>query len=192
MRSELKQILKKYPVIAAAKDVHGLEDACQSEIQIIFILFGDIINLPNIVKKAKLCGKLVFVHMDLIEGLDTKEISAKYIRDFTEADGIISTKSNVIKAGNEMGLITVQRFFMLDSMAMEKAKKHMEYAYADAFEILPGVIPKVIKKISNFTEIPIIAGGLIEDQNDTYTALDSGASAISTTNKSLWKFVVEL
>ena len=123
MRSELKQILKKYPVIAAAKDIHGLEDACQSEIQIIFILFGDIINLPNIVKKVKLCGKLVFVHMDLIEGLDAKEISAKYIRDFTEADGIISTKSNVIKAGNEMGLITVQRFFMLDSMAMEKAKK---------------------------------------------------------------------
>ena len=68
---------------------------------------------------------------------------------------------------------------MLDSMAMEKAKKHMEYAYADAFEILPGVIPKIIKKISNFTEIPIIAGGLIEDQNDTYTALSSGASAIS-------------
>ncbi|HSL85642.1 MAG TPA: glycerol-3-phosphate responsive antiterminator [Bacteroidales bacterium] len=186
MRSDLVQILKGYPVIAAAKDGTGLDDACESQVKVIFILYGDIVNLPAIVRKAKKCGKMVFVHMDLIEGLDIKEISAKYVKDFTEADGIISTKSNVIKAANEAGLMTVQRFFMLDSMAFDKARKHMEYTYADAFEILPGVMPKIIKKISLLTKIPIVAGGLIIDKNDAYTALDSGATAISTTNKSLW------
>lgn len=186
MRSDLAQILKRYPIIAAAKDGPGLEDACGSQIKVVFILFGDIVNLPGIVKKAKTCGKIVFVHMDLIEGLDNREISAKYIKEYTEADGIISTKSNVIKAAAEVGLMTVQRFFMLDSMAMEKARRHMEFTYADAFEILPGVMPKIIKKISSFSSIPIVAGGLIIDKNDAYSALESGATAISTTNKSLW------
>jgi len=186
MRSDLFQILKTYPVIAAAKDAKGLEDACQSDARVLFLLYGDIVSLPTIVKKVKQCEKFIFVHMDLIEGLDTKEISAKFVKDYTQADGIISTKSNIIKAANELGLLTVQRFFVLDSMAYEKAKKHMEYAYADAFEILPGVIPKVLKKISDFTEIPLIAGGLIIDKNDAYSALASGATAISTTKKSLW------
>ncbi|WP_312650312.1 glycerol-3-phosphate responsive antiterminator [Proteiniclasticum sp.] len=186
MRSDLVQILKEYPVIAAAKDGPGLESACESQVKVVFILYGDIVNLPNIVLKAKKCGKIAFVHMDLIEGLDNREISAKYVKEFTEADGIISTKSNVIKAAKEAGLMTVQRFFMLDSMAMEKARRHMDYTYADAFEILPGVIPKILKKISLLTNIPIVAGGLIIDKNDAYSALESGATAISTTNKSLW------
>ncbi len=186
MQSDLFQVLKQYPIIAAAKDSPGLDDACQSQIKIIFILYGDIVNLPSIVRKAKNCGKIVFVHLDLIEGLENKEIAAKYVKEYTEADGIISTKSNVIKAANEVGLMTVQRFFMIDSMALEKAKKHMDYTYADAFEILPGVIPKIMKKISLLTRTPVIAGGLIIDKEDAYSALNSGATAISTTNSSLW------
>lgn len=186
MRDDFNQILKKYPIIASVIDNDGLEKACRSQVKLIFILYGNIINLPSLVKKAKDCGKTVLVHMDLIEGLDNKEIAARYIKEFTQADGIISTKPNVIKAAREEGLITVQRFFMLDSMALKKAISHMEVTYADAFEVLPGVIPKTINKISMLSDIPIIAGGLIIDENDVYSALDSGAAAISTTFRSLW------
>lgn len=180
------EVLKQYPVIAAVKDCEGLKQACQSKVKVIFILFGDILSLEDLISLAKRKGKIVLVHMDLIEGLDNKEISAKYIKDFTKADGIISTKSNVIKAGKELGLITVQRFFMLDSMAVEKAYKHMNNTFADAFEILPGIMPKIIKKISSYSTRPIIAGGLITDNEDLYFALESGATAISTTKRSLW------
>lgn len=186
MRSDFIQMLKKHPIIAAAKNLLGLKEACSSRVRIVFILFGDIVILPELVKLAKKKDKIVFVHMDLIEGLDNKEISAKYIKDFTEADGIISTKSNVIKAGSDLGLMTIQRFFMLDSMAMEKAQRHMKYTQADAYEILPGAMPKIIQKISSYSDKPIIAGGLITEDEDAYFALESGASAISTTKRSLW------
>ncbi|NLB21528.1 MAG: glycerol-3-phosphate responsive antiterminator [Clostridium sp.] len=186
MRNDFITVLKQYPVIAAAKDCQGLKQACNSNVKIIFILFGDIIILRELVSLAKTNGKIVFVHMDLIEGLVNKEISVRYIKEFTKADGIISTKSNVIKAGNDLGLMTVQRFFMLDSMALEKAQKHMRFTYADAFEILPGVMPKIIQKISLYSIKPIIAGGLIMDKEDSYLALDNGATAISTTKRSLW------
>lgn len=186
MRNDFITVLKQYPVIAAVKDCEGLKQACNSNVKIIFILFGDIIILKELVSLGKKKNKLVFVHIDLIEGLDNKEISTKYVKDFIKADGIISTKSNVIKSASEHGLMTVQRFFMLDSMALEKAQKHMRFAYADAFEILPGVMPKIIQKISLYSTRPIIAGGLIMDKEDSYLALENGATAISTTKRSLW------
>ena len=101
MRNDFITVLKQYPVIAAAKDCQGLKQACNSNVKIIFILFGDIIILRELVSLAKTNGKIVFVHMDLIEGLVNKEISVRYIKEFTKADGIISTKSNVINAGND-------------------------------------------------------------------------------------------
>lgn len=186
MREDFGQILKQYPIIASIKDDNGLNMACVFDVKIVFILYGNILNLPSIVKKLKSCGKIIFVHIDLIDGLDVNEVSTRFIKEFTHADGIITTKSNVIRAAKEVGLLTIQRFFLIDSMSLEKALRHMESSYADAFEILPGVIPKMIHKISSISNVPIITGGLIVDKNDLYTALDSGAKAISTTNISLW------
>lgn len=186
MQREFRGILKSHPVIASVKDLEGLEAALESPARIIFVLFSDIISLPSIIRRAKSKDKLVFVHLDLVEGLDNKEVSAKYVKQFTEADGIISTKHNVIQAAKEQGLLTIQRFFMLDSMALVKAMKHMDQGCADAIEILPGVIPKTIRKVSAFARVPVIAGGLIMDREDVNMALTAGASAISTTNRILW------
>lgn len=49
--------------------------------------------IPSIVEKVKGSGKLAFVHMDLIQGLSSKEAAVDYISKFTKADGIISTKA---------------------------------------------------------------------------------------------------
>ena len=51
---------------------------------------------------------------------------------------------------------------------------------------MPGVMPKVLKEIRAYTDIPIIAGGLISDKKDIMAAFDAGADAISTTKQELW------
>lgn len=53
-------------------------------------------------------------------------------------------------------------------------------------EILPGLMPKIIRKIEKTIKIPIITGGLIEDKEDIINALAGGAIGISTTNSKLW------
>ena len=52
-------------------------------------------------------------------------------------------------------------------------------------EIVPGVIPKIVKKFAA-GPVPIIAGGLIETRQEVTAALSSGALAISTGCKDLW------
>lgn len=56
----------------------------------------------------------------------------------------------------------------------------------DAVEILPGLMPKIIKKLCSTVNVPIIAGGLISDKEDVMNALTAGAVAISVTNQRVW------
>jgi len=90
--SSLQRNLLKTPVIIAVKDDESFEKAINSEYKIIFLLFGDICHVQELTKIAKEHDKFIFVHLDLIDGMSSREICVDFIHDFTEADGIISTK----------------------------------------------------------------------------------------------------
>ncbi len=188
MVNTMLESLKKYPIIAAVKNEVELKACLASKCQVIFILFGDICNIKRIVRTVKSADKIAIVHIDFINGLSNEDITVQYISEHTNLDGIISTKANLIKTAHEKGLITVQRVFMIDSIAFKNVKNHIKHGYADFIEILPGVMPKVIKAIVNDSNIPIIAGGLILDQEDVKTSLESGAIAVSTTNETIWTY----
>ena len=78
------------------------------------------------------------------------------------------------------------RFFMIDSRAMESTRHNEISQNSDLIEVLPGLMPKIIRQVANSTKTPIIAGGLISDKEDVVTALSSGAVAISSTNEKVW------
>ena len=76
------------PIIAAVKNMEDIEVSCAiEEIQVIFILFGDVCSIREIVQQIKDSGKVAMVHVDLISGLSSKEIVVDFIRKNTEADG---------------------------------------------------------------------------------------------------------
>ena len=166
------------PIIAAVKNIEDIEVSCAiEEIQVIFILFGDVCSIDRIVKRVKDAGKVTMVHVDLISGLSPKEISVEYLKEHTEADGIISTKPSLIKKAKELGMYTVLRYFLLDSMAFENIRQQQHMVRPDFIEVLPGVMPRVIKRICGSVKTPIIAGGLITDKEDVMAALSAGAIA---------------
>ena len=175
------------PVIAAVKDTEGLEQCCKLEdIQVIFILFGDICSIAEIVQKVKDAGKIAMVHLDLIVGLSSKEIVADFIKNNTKADGIITTKPALVKRAKELDLFTVLRYFLIDSMALRNIRQQPHTVKPDFIEVLPGVMPKLIQEVCKTTRIPVIAGGLISDKESVLAALSAGAIAVSTTNRDVW------
>lgn len=180
----LAEVFQDSPVIAAIKNDTGLEKALSSDCAAVFILSGTILNIGQMVQKIKDSGKLAFVHIDLIEGLSGKDISVDYIAFNTHADGIISTRPNMIHRAKALGLITIQRFFLLDSMAFGNILR--QASYADAVDILPGTMPRVIDRLVKQIRQPLIASGLIVDKQDIMSALSAGALAVSTTSEDLW------
>ena len=186
MDRRILEAFEDCPVVAAIKDEEGLKKCLGSDIPIVFVLYGDICNIRDIVGRLKQAGKIVIIHLDLITGLSSKEIAVTYLRSVTHGDGIISTKPAVIRKAKEEGMFAIMRFFVIDSIAFESIQKQVEYVHPDMIEILPGLMPKVIRKIFSQSRVPVIAGGLITDKEDIMAALGAGAISISTTNQKVW------
>ena len=178
------------PIIAAVKNDSELERCLKTDVEVVFTLYGDVCTIPEITKKIKAAGRIAMVHLDLIAGLTQKEISIDYIRDKTCADGIITTRANLIRHAKERGLAIVLRYFVLDSMAIDNIHKLALQGYSsqpDVIEILPGtLVPKVVKRICAMSRVPVVAGGLIQDREDVMNMLDNGVLAISTSCPDVW------
>lgn len=177
-RMKAIDLVETSPVIAAVKDDKGLRRCFDTECQVVFILYGNICSIGGIVHQIKSHGKIAIVHADLASGLSSKEIAIDFIRQNTEADGIISTKPMLVKRAMELELIGVQRTFIIDSMAMSTTKKQIDAFRPDLVEVMPGIMPRVLKEIKSYTDIPIIAGGLISDKKDIMAAFSDRKSVV--------------
>ncbi|NLU23904.1 MAG: glycerol-3-phosphate responsive antiterminator [Clostridiales bacterium] len=185
MRHQMLSILERNPVIASVKDVALLPAALSSPCEVLFLLCGDVCNIGQLVEQIHAAGKYVIVHADLVQGLSQKEIAADFLLQ-CKADGIISTRPNLIRRGRELSLLTVLRVFAIDSKAVSNLTKERDMALPDVVEVLPGILPRVIARISASLHIPVIAGGLVEEKEDIVSALSSGALCVSTTHEALW------
>jgi len=183
---ELLELLNESPIVGAVKNSGELGKCLESDCRVVFVLYGDIIEISNIVSMIKGMGKLAMVHVDLIDGLATRDIAVDFIARNTNADGIITTKPSLVKRAKALDLLTVQRFFVLDSLSLTNIEKQLPLEYADLIEVLPGIAPKIIRRLSLSAGKPIIAGGLINDKDDIIAALDAGAVAVSSTNPDVW------
>lgn len=191
MNREFYDAVEANPVIAAVKNDAGLQAAVEmEEIQVIFVLYGDVCTIPEILERIKAAGKKAMVHIDLIAGLSAKEISVEFIARQTRADGIITTKPALVRRAKELGIFAVLRFFVIDSLALkniENLEMQCGTSRPDFIEVLPGVMPKVLGRIAKVSRIPMIAGGLITEKEDVIAALSVGAIAVSSTNQDVWK-----
>lgn len=178
---------ERSPIIAGIKNDEWLQACKESDCEIVYILYGDVCTIADIVDEVKQAGKLAVVHVDLITGLSTKDVSVDFIKKYTKADGIISTKPYLIKRGNDLGLFTVQRFFMIDAITYANVKKHVKENNPDIVEIMPAGLTKMIRYVLEQVDKPVVASGLVLDKEDVMGALKAGAIAVSTTNREIWK-----
>ena len=182
--NSLTELLLDAPIIAAVKSEDGLPKAIASNSAVIFLLCGTVCNIGSLTEQVRAHGKQVFVHLDLVDGLASRDIAADFIRQNTPANGIISTRQNLIRRGRELGLTTIQRYFVHDSRALENILR--QSCEADLLDILPGTIPKTLRRIAQSARQPLIASGLLSDKEDIMSALAAGALAVSATTPELW------
>ncbi len=183
---QIVNALKAFPVIAAARNAKQFETALKSDVTTIFILSSDIFNVAEMVAKAKALKKYVFVHMDFIGGLASDPVAIDYLFKIVAPTGIISTKAINIKYANSINILAIQRFFIIDSQSYLTMLKTIHTVKPNIIEILPGVMPNIISRVKKETNIPVIAGGLIDDKEHADIIIAAGAFAASTSKENLW------
>lgn len=187
-KMKFEDLLMNNPVVGAIRNKNDLEKILKSDIHIVFVLYGNILNIKHICDALKEKEKIVFVHIDMIEGLKSDHKGVEFIKEIVNPYGIISTKGINIKHAAQLGMFTIQRIFIIDSLAFETGLKNIHDFTPNAVEVLPGIACKVIKALCGKTKLPVIAGGLIKSKGDAVDALSSGAMAVSTSATELWDF----
>jgi glycerol uptake operon antiterminator len=186
LKSKILEKLEQEPIIAAVNKLEKIDLAIKSPCQSIFLLTGSIYNLKEIIDKVKEANMYIYVHIDLIEGFSKDKVALKYISEKMRPDGIITTKGTLVRKAKSMNICAIQRLFLLDSLSLDTGIDSVYSTKPNAIEVMPGIIPRMITKIRNQTNLPVIAGGLIDRKQDVIECLKAGAVGISTSNERIW------
>lgn len=189
----LLHLIGKKPIIAALRDMADFQKAIDSNVDHIFFMGGDVQQVIKGVRLAKEHNKGSFIHIDLIKGISsTDKETISFIKDYIQADGIVTPKKHLIREANKNELYAIFHLFILDSLSMTNGTSVVESVQPDAIDLMPGVIPKIIDKFATeFRDIPIISSGLIQTVEEARTSLDAGATALAVSNSELWNLTFE-
>lgn len=178
--------LVDHQIIAAVQKEDDLHKALESKANIIFLLTGSIFTIKQFVDRINAAGKHAFLHMEFIEGIAADRSGVAYVAEYVKPTGIISTRSNLIRYAKDLNLMSIQRIFLIDRNAVVKGIRAVEQSSPDAIEIMPGIMPRIIREITDMTPLPIIAGGLVGTRKEIDEALQAGALAVSLGTTELW------
>lgn len=174
------------PVIAAVQNRQSLERALSLGVPTVFLINTDIFSAKALVDTARKANTRVFLHMDLIDGLAASTRALDYVQTSMCPSGIISTRSALVKYARDQGIFAIQRFFMVDGASYENAVRTAAKIRPPMIELMPGIIPGVIRRFTQEVDAPVIAGGLITERRQVIDALSSGAIGVSTGCEPLW------
>ncbi|EUJ33226.1 glycerol uptake responsive antiterminator [Listeria floridensis FSL S10-1187] len=184
----MKDLFNGQRIIPAAHNQRDIEKIAElSDATYMVMLETHVAQLGSLVKFAKSTGKKVLLHADLVNGLKNDDYAIDFLCQEIRPDGIISTRGNVILKAKQHKVLAIQRLFMIDSSAYTKGSTLIEKVQPDAIELLPGILPEQIGKMIQAMDIPVIAGGLIERYDQIDAVLAAGATAVTTSDKSLWQ-----
>ncbi|MDY0394025.1 glycerol-3-phosphate responsive antiterminator [Virgibacillus halophilus] len=184
----LKYALKKNPIIVSLTEPDDLEKALATNSNIIILIQADLCTLGETVERIKETDKLIFVHMDLIKGLKRDASGIQFLADHIGIDGIVTTHSNLIQTAKQLGLLTIQRVFILDTASIKQGVKSIKASQPDGVEILPGIaVPHIQKQIKSEIKQLIIAAGLINSHEELQYILENGAQGISSSSFEVWR-----
>ncbi len=177
--------LAESPCCAAIKSDEHLELALESAVSTLFILRGDGLELRPLVRRIHAAGKLVAVHLDLVEGLRSDRTAIAWLAR-AGVDAVISSHGQLMPAIRRERMVGIHRLLLVRRGLLESGLAAVTRSGADVVEVLPGVIlPDVVSLLPRMN-VPLLAGGFIRTEEQARAVLAAGAVGVTTSTESLW------
>ncbi|PYI53828.1 glycerol-3-phosphate responsive antiterminator [Paenibacillus flagellatus] len=178
-------------MIASVTNERSLDSALASGVRRINLVSGGIDRLQTIVRRVRETDKRLFVHIEMVEGIGRDAAFIRYMAETFRPDGIITTKSGIVQAAKQAGLIAVQRVFAIDTVALDTALRTVAASRPDEVELMPGLLPRIVRHVKDRIDSPLIVGGLIRRREEAQEAFAMGADYVSVSDESLWHPSIE-
>ncbi len=178
--------LRRNPVIAAVREESLLPRAVDAAPRVVFLLGGELGRMAAMIKLVQNAGKVVLMHLDLIEGLARDKAAVRYVAEKLRPDGIITTRGHLVRLAHGKGLFALQRIFVVDSVALQTGVSNLRSTGPDAVECLPALMPRILRRLVQQTGMPVIAGGLVRSRGEVGDILDTGVVGVSVGREELW------
>ena len=177
-------------IIPSIVDYSQFCDALNSDCERVNIMVGNINNLKEMILELHKKAKKAFVHIEMISGIGRDKDAVRFMCEQFDIDGIITTKSQIILAAKAQKVPCVQRIFAIDSAALKNAFSAVASCLPDEVELMPGLMPKIIRETKEAIKRPLIVGGLLKTAEEAKEAFLSGADYVSTGCKELWNIKI--
>lgn len=176
-------------VIPSLINGRDLNYALRVPAKIILLSGVSIGNLKEFVYAIHEHRKRAVVHIDILGGFKPDDVGIKLLKNLYKLDGILTSNVRALSQGKSLGMATVYRLPLIDSLSLAKAHDALKNSdNYDAVQILPAVcaIAEVQRVKQMVTHRPLIASGLLESQNQVKSAFSVGYQLVATSQKSLW------
>ncbi len=178
--------MDKSRIIPSIVRLDQIPVAVQSQCERVNLMAGNINTLGELNERLRSSGKQVYIHIDMIGGLGRDKEAVTFVVEKLGVSGIITTKAHLIVAAKTLHCRCVQRIFAIDTAALQTSFKLIEKHEPDEIELMPGLMPDVIRIAKSHTQKTLITGGLIRSERQVEQALASGADYVSTGYEALW------
>lgn len=164
-----------------------------AEASIVFLQGGSVADLGRVLdlfESPTLRELPLFVHLDLVAGIENSEAGVEYLASFNRITGIVTVHHHLAAAIRKAGMLSIVRLFLSDSRALDRGLSIASKSHPNAIEILPAVVAAKVANDFATCRIPRIAGGLCRTEKDVAEVIASGCRAVTSTSTTLWKLNV--
>lgn len=178
-------------IIPSVRELKYLSLACQTTSPLVLLTNTHIGNLKNQVQYVHQHHKKACVQLEMIDGLATDQTAIKLLKQLFKVDALSTTSIACANTAKKIGIYSVFRFFLIDSVSLTRSLKILKHSKFDAIELLPSYCsvvfyPQIRKVVSPATTF--IAGGFIRSQEQIESMFKSGINAVSTSDIKLCDF----
>ena len=173
------------PCCAAIVDRARLGAALASRAPAVFVLRGNGLDLGDIVQRVHDAGKLIAVHLDLVDGLKADHWGVSWLAR-CGVDAVITSHGQLMPVIRNEGAIAIHRLLLSRREHLDTAVSALARSRPHIVEILPGVILPAIRGLLPTLDVPMLAGGFIRTPLDARAVLAAGAQGVTTSSEGLW------
>ncbi len=183
----LAALLEQTHIIPSVRAPEFIARSACAPGKIVYFLFANPEHIAEMIEAVAGAGKLPMVNVDLAAGLARDKAAISYLAH-RQAQGIISTHIEPLRAARDFGLFAIKRTFLLDSAALNCCLHSLKEFMPDALEIMPAIAAShIVPELrQEYPELPIIAGGLISTLREIEDLVQQGVTSVSVSDYRLW------